>query len=278
MKDKNDIPWYYWRFSIGVVFLIFIVGFATYCDIFKDRKPFDWMNIPFSAVMLLLLCWLARSEWKHRKPNIFASALLDMVGQPEKAEIQVVKSYPDRKELSTFLSPFEVIGVTAIDKENTYQVNYRIPHVWVIIASMAAPGCGCFFLPMPFPMNIIFLTIFLAMTPVIFSIFKAIIYDRLEPKKVRFCYDKEKKIFHVPNMELDMPRQDILEFSVIYGKIQRSPQSGQPQWISEFSLVYKDNDQIKRVPLFLASKHSCIKIARKLTEYTGKENYYTDAV
>lgn len=69
MKDKNDIPWYCWRFSLGAVFLIFILGYATYCDIFKDRKPFDWMNIAFSAVMLLLLCWLARSEWMHRKPR-----------------------------------------------------------------------------------------------------------------------------------------------------------------------------------------------------------------
>lgn len=278
MKDKNDIPWYYWRFSLGTVFLIFIVGFATYSDIFQDRKSFDWMNIPFSVVMLLLLCWLARSEWKHRKPNIFASAMLDMINMEEKPEIQVVKSYPDRKELTTFLSPYEVVGVTAIDNENIYQVNYRIPHAWVIIASMAAPGCGCFFLPMPYPMNIIFLTLFLAMVPVMFSIFKAIMYDSLEPKKVRLCYDKEKKIFHVPNMNIDVPRQDILEFSVIYGKMQRSRNSDQHAWISELSLVYKDNDQIKRVPLLLWSKHCCMQIARKLTEYTGKENYYTDAV
>ena len=71
MKNKNDIPWYFWRFSVGAVFLILILGFTMYNVMFKSHNTFDWMDISFCIVLLLLICWLVKSEWMHRKPRHF---------------------------------------------------------------------------------------------------------------------------------------------------------------------------------------------------------------
>ena len=44
--------------------------------------------------------------------------------------------------------------------------------------------------------------------------------------------------------------------------------------ISELSIVFKEDERIKRIPLFLSvSKNKAIKIAEKLSKYTGKEYY-----
>ena len=69
MKDKNDIPWYYWRFSAGATFLLFLLFIAIYGVIKERYQSFKWIDVPFGIFLLLLIGWLVKSEWKHRKPQ-----------------------------------------------------------------------------------------------------------------------------------------------------------------------------------------------------------------
>lgn len=69
MKDKNDIPWYCWRFSLGATLLLFLLFIAIYGVIKERYKSLTLTDVPFGIVLLLLICWLVKSEWKHRKPQ-----------------------------------------------------------------------------------------------------------------------------------------------------------------------------------------------------------------
>lgn len=189
----------------------------------------------------------------------------------QEKKIQILKSYPEREEIKEFISPYRLMPLKKIDNEENYQVYYMLPPVWLIALFLLLPIVFLCILPVPLFAKISFTVLDLIMIPVFIYIFKRLFRDKIEPIKVRFLYDKAAALLQVPDYEIQIPRADIKEFSVLYGWM-KTPSNN--TLIAELSVVYKDNDAIKRIPLLLSGKSECMKIAGKLSEYTGKENYF----
>ena len=189
----------------------------------------------------------------------------------EEKERQILQSYPDRDEIRKFISPYRILPLKKVDNKELCQMNYLLPPNWLIVICLLFPLVILFILPSPLFVKIFFTGADLIMIPIFIYTFKRIFRDRIEPIKVRFLYDKIATTLNIPEYNLHIPIADIKEFLVIYGWM-NTPKN--KALISELSVIFKDNDVINRVPLFLSRKSECIKIAEKLSEYTGKENYF----
>lgn len=189
----------------------------------------------------------------------------------DKNKIQTLESYPARDEIKEFLSAYTMAPLKTIDNDAVYQVNYKIPPVWFILLCLLFPVAMLFIMDPPPAVKYIMLSMMLVIIPVFIFVFNKLFRGPLKAQEIRFKYDKAGSKLSIPHLELEILNSDIIEFVVIYGKMETD--SGK-SLIAELSLIYKEHEEIKRVPLFLSGKSVCTRTAEKLTEYSGKKNTY----
>jgi membrane protein DedA with SNARE-associated domain len=66
MKDKNDIPWYKWRFTFAGILWI-CVSVSLLYSIIKNPSESIWANLIIITPIVFFVYYIAKSEWKFRK-------------------------------------------------------------------------------------------------------------------------------------------------------------------------------------------------------------------
>ena len=187
--------------------------------------------------------------------------------------IQTFSSY-NRDEIIDFLAPYEVISLREQDNNQFYQVNFWLPPSWFIILCLLFPIGMLLVLPVPRNIKILGVASCIIIIPVFLFVFNKLFRAPLKSKMIRLVYDKDSGIFKVPYLQLEIAHSNIIEFVVISGWHKGDRNNAGNMSISELSIVFKEDEKIKRIPLFLSvSKNKAIKIAERLSEYTGKEYY-----
>jgi hypothetical protein len=187
--------------------------------------------------------------------------------------IQTFTSY-NREEIIGFLASYEVIDLRSKDNDKIYQVNFWLPSPFFIIVCLLLPLIMLFCLPVPLHVRITFTIGGILIMPFFLYGFNRYFRKPLKSKMIRFLYDKESCIFNIPHLQLQIARSDIVEFVVISGWHKGDKNNAGNMSISELSIVFREEKDIKRIPLFLSvSKNKAMKIAKKVSEYTGTEYY-----
>ena len=188
--------------------------------------------------------------------------------------IQTFASY-NREEIIDFLAPYEVFSLRSKDNDQIYQVKFWLPPNWLIILCLLLPLIMLWTLPVLQDSRIFFTISCFVIIPFFIYGFHKIFRIPLKSKMTRFIYEKGIGIFTIPHLQLQIARSEIIEFVVISGWYKRTKNTAGNMSINELSIVFQDKEGIRRVPLFLSvNKKRAMKIAKKLSEYTGKENYY----
>ena len=70
MKDKKDTPWYKWKFTFAGILWIVISSSVLY-SIVKNPSESIWANLIIITSVVFFIYYIAKSEWKFRKPHKF---------------------------------------------------------------------------------------------------------------------------------------------------------------------------------------------------------------
>ena len=68
MKEKNNTPWYQWRFSFAGILMCLIMLWLAGSLIF-NMKNSGSIRFLFLVPVLGFVCYIAYNEWKFRKPR-----------------------------------------------------------------------------------------------------------------------------------------------------------------------------------------------------------------
>ncbi len=186
-----------------------------------------------------------------------------------KYKTQTINNYPDRDEIKDFICPYGIgpLPMKTIDNEKLYKVEWFFPSPRIVALGMLLASSLIFLLSSPLQEKLVYLCLAFVAISINVVIYKKLA-EKFEKDKIKFIYDKNSNILHLPIMNLDIPKDNILEFSAIYGWLTTT---NKRPLICEVSVIFKNDGEITRAPLLMSRKSLCIKIAKSLAGYIGCE-------